>query len=141
MPRERGCAAGVLVGRRFGAAQQPDRVAPHTGVSEIGAALSDCCADAVDCAHGEFEYRTLYLNGRLTDGAGRDHVSARRLHVKSTCSPLSICADSSFIYSFRRHVSLFRLRGFLRPLPVAAVSDLTPPIRPLADTKRLSAFR
>ena len=62
--------------RRFGAAQQPDRAAPHTGVPEIGAALSGCCADAVDCAHGEFEYRKLYLNGRSTDGAGRDHVNA-----------------------------------------------------------------
>ena len=44
MPRERGCAAGVLVVRRFGAAQQPDRAAPHTGVPEIGAAL--CLAAA-----------------------------------------------------------------------------------------------
>ena len=89
---------------RVGAAQQPDRAAPHTGVPEIGAALSGCCADAVDCAHGEFEYRKLYLNGRSTDGAGRDHVNARRLHVKLACRALSICADSSFIYSLKRLV-------------------------------------
>ena len=77
---------------------------PLIGAPEIGAALSGCCAGAFDRAHWEFEYRTLYVNGRLADGAGRDHVSARHLHVKLACRPLSICADSSFIYSLKRLV-------------------------------------
>jgi len=33
-------------------AQQPDRAAPHTGVPEIGVALSGCCADAIEGAKG-----------------------------------------------------------------------------------------
>ena len=71
MPRERGCAAGVLVVRRFGAAQQPDRAAPHTGVPEIGAALSGRYADAIECARGRFEYRKLWVNGGF-DGSLAD---------------------------------------------------------------------
>ena len=77
---------------------------PLIGAPEIGAALSGYRADALDCAHGELEHRKLYANGRLTDGAGWDHVSARHLHVKLACTPLSICADSSLIYSLKRLV-------------------------------------
>jgi len=40
--------------RRAGAAQQPDRAAPHTGVPEIGATLSGCCADAVEMRIGRW---------------------------------------------------------------------------------------
>jgi len=60
--------------RRADAAQQPDRVAPHTGVPEIGAALSGCYADAVEGAHGLFEYCKLYVNGRLWDADGRNNA-------------------------------------------------------------------
>jgi len=46
-----------MVVRRTGAAQQPDRAAPHAGVPEIGATLSHCYADAVERAQRLFEYR------------------------------------------------------------------------------------
>jgi len=55
-------------------AQQLDRAAPHTGVPEIVVALSGCCADAVESAQGQLEYRMLYIDGRLTDGDGRNHA-------------------------------------------------------------------
>jgi len=45
-----------------GAAQQPDRAAPHAGVPEIGADLSGCYAEALEFAHGQFEYRKLHVN-------------------------------------------------------------------------------
>jgi len=63
-----------MVVRRTGAAQQPDRAAPHTGVPEIGAALSHCYAVALESAQGQFEYRKLYIDGRLADGDGRNHA-------------------------------------------------------------------
>ena len=68
------CAPAILVVRRAGAAQQPDRAAPHTGVPEIGAALSHCYADAAESAQVQLEYRKLYIEGRLTDGDGRNHA-------------------------------------------------------------------
>jgi hypothetical protein len=44
--------ARLAVVLRACAAQQADRAAPHTGIPEIGAALSACCADAVVvCKH------------------------------------------------------------------------------------------
>ena len=43
--------------RRVGAAQQPERAAPHTGVPEIGATLSGCYADAVGVCNKLFEFR------------------------------------------------------------------------------------
>ena len=60
--------------RPAGAAQQPDRAAPHAVVPEIGAALSGCYADALETAQGQFEYRELYVNGRLTLDDGGNHA-------------------------------------------------------------------
>jgi len=60
--------------RGVGAAQQPQRAAPHTGVPEIGAALCDCYADAVEGAQGQFEYRMPDINGRLPNCDGGSSV-------------------------------------------------------------------
>ena len=73
--------AWASVVRRVGAAQQPDRAAPHAGVPEIGATLSGCCADAGESAQGQFEYRKLCINWCLTDGAGQI-VRARGIYMK-----------------------------------------------------------
>jgi len=103
MPCRRGLCAWCLVVRRAGAAQQPDRAAPHTGVPEIGAALSGRYADAIDCAQGRFEYRKLWVNGGLPDVWRMVLVgtvpSAWRLYVKLACSARCICVASSLVYS------------------------------------------
>ena len=106
MPCRRGLCAWCLVVRRAGAAQQPDRAAPHTGVPEIGAALSGRYADAIDCAQGQFEYRKRWVNGRLADVwrmvlAGTV-PSAWHLYGKLACSHCFISAASSFTYSLKR---------------------------------------
>ncbi len=74
--------------RGVGAAQQPQRAAPHTGVPEIGAALCDCCADAVAGARGQFEYRMQDVNAWLTDCDGRNNVGCVALICQIGLQPL-----------------------------------------------------
>jgi len=54
--------ARLVFVRRTCAAQQPDRAAPHTGVPEIGAALSGCCAEPEFGVQGLGKYRKPITN-------------------------------------------------------------------------------
>ena len=63
--------------RGVGAAQQPQRAAPHTGVPEIGATLCGCYAGAVGGAQGQ-------LNTACQTSTGAEPIAMAGI-VLGTC--------------------------------------------------------
>jgi len=86
---------------------------PHTGVPEIGPAPTDCCAKLLRVRKGCFNTASDTSPGAnrlVTAGA---MPGAWHLYVKSACSPHSICAASSVIYSLRNLFIERRLTDFV----------------------------
>ena len=85
--------------RGVGAAQQPQRAAPHTGVPEIGATLCGCYAGAVGGAQGQLNTAGQTSTGVEPIAMAGSVLGTWRLYVKLACSPCFISAVCSLTYS------------------------------------------
>jgi len=85
--------------RGVGAAQQSQRVAPHTGVPEIGATLCGCYASAAGGAQGQVKTACQTSTGVEPIAMAGIVLVTRHLYVKVACSPYFVSAVCSSIYS------------------------------------------